>query len=148
MQFVTQSVDDTLAIAERMGSALHGGEVIKLVSDLGGGKTTFTRGLAKGLGVEGAIASPTFTVSREYEGRLRLYHFDFYRLHEAGIMSEEFREATQDPKGVVVVEWADVVRDALPESPILITITAKSEQSRAFTVEYPDALYYVVEAMA
>ena len=147
MKITTVSPEETAALAERIGMALCGGEVIELVSDLGGGKTTFTRGLAKGLRITGTVSSPTFTVSREYEGRLRLYHFDFYRLHEAGIMSEEFSEAVADPEGVVVVEWADVVKDVLPEKHIRITITAVGEDVRELHVEYPDSLGYVFGAL-
>lgn len=147
MNSTTHSPQETAEFAERIGVALSGGEVIELVSDLGGGKTTFTRGLAKGLGVTDTVSSPTFTVSREYQGRLRLYHFDFYRLAEAGIMSEEFSEAVSDPGGVVVVEWADVVKDVLPEKRIRITITAVDEDTRELHMEYADSLSYVAEAL-
>src|SRR5205807_2663685 len=106
------SADDTLAIAVLIGSKLKGGEVIELVSDLGGGKTTFVKGLAKGLGSQDEVHSPSFTLSNEYRaGGLKIYHFDFYRLNEPGIMRQELAEAIADLSGVMVVEWPEIVED-------------------------------------
>src|SRR5690606_23307454 len=87
---ITNSPEQTEQFAQILASKLRGGEVIELVSDLGGGKTTFTRGLVGGLKSTDTVASPTFTISREYTGgRLHVYHFDFYRLGEAGIVGDE-----------------------------------------------------------
>lgn len=147
MQYTTTSPEETARFAESIGASLRGGEVIELVSDLGGGKTTFTRGLAKGLGVRDVVSSPTFTVSREYQGRLHVYHFDFYRLHEAGVMSDEFAEAVADQEGVVVVEWADVVKDVLPETRLCISIVATDEHTRNFRIDIPERLQYITEAI-
>ena len=101
---------------ELIGARLTGGEVFELVGDVGAGKTTFTRGLARGLGISEHIQSPTFTVSREYEGRdgLRLMHYDFYRLSEAGVMSDELTETLADPKTITVIEWSGVAAEVLP----------------------------------
>ena len=101
---------------ELIGARLTGGEVFELVGDVGAGKTTFTRGLARGLGISEHIQSPTFTVSREYEGRdgLRLMHYDFYRLSEAGVMSDELAETLADPKTITVIEWSGVAAEVLP----------------------------------
>jgi tRNA threonylcarbamoyladenosine biosynthesis protein TsaE len=148
MQIVTHGPEQTSALAVRIGRALRGGESIELVSDLGGGKTTFTQGLAKGLDIMDVVSSPTFTVSREYEGRLRLHHFDFYRLSDAGVTGDEFAEALADTKGVVVVEWADVVRGILPEAHIQIEILAKSETERQLTLHIPEEYSYIAEAIA
>jgi tRNA threonylcarbamoyladenosine biosynthesis protein TsaE len=148
MQITSWSVEKTEYIAETIGRALKGGEVIELVSDLGGGKTTFTRGLAKGLGISGVVSSPTFTISREYEGRLKLYHFDFYRLGEAGIMSDEFAEAVGDPGGIVVVEWADVIAHVLPEDRLRIFISAPTETSRSFDIQVPEDLQYTLGGLS
>ena len=90
--------------------------VIELVGDVGTGKTTIAKGIAKGLGVSEEITSPSFTISKEYEfDGGRLVHYDFYRLSEPGIMSEDLMENIADEKAVVVVEWADSVADSLPE---------------------------------
>jgi tRNA threonylcarbamoyladenosine biosynthesis protein TsaE len=123
-----------LEFAEHIGRQLVGGEVIELIGDVGAGKTTFTKGLAKGLGVEEVIQSPTFTISREYDARdgLRLSHYDFYRLHDAGIMADELHETIADPRNITVVEWAEVVDDVLPAERITIRIIPSrvSETSR------------------
>lgn len=142
----TSSPEETEHYASALARKLRGGEVIELVSDLGGGKTTFTRGLVAGLNSDEPVASPTFTLSREYsKGRLHVYHFDFYRLQEAGIMAGELAEIAGDPNGVVVVEWADVVQHVLPESRLQIRILTKDETIRILQVSYPDSYAYVVE---
>lgn len=123
-----------MRLGEWIGSKLSGGEVIELVGDVGAGKTTFTRGLARGLGIASPIQSPTFTVNREYSCRdnLRLVHYDFYRLTEAGIMADEIHDTLLDPQAVVVVEWSDVVADVLPDRRVILTIhpVASSENER------------------
>jgi len=135
----------TEQLAETIGAKLRGGEVIELIADLGGGKTTFVRGLARGAGSVGKVSSPTFTLSNEYKaGELTIHHFDFYRLAEAGIMGDELAEAIADPKAVVVVEWGDIVADVLPASRLTITITATGEDSRQLQFKCPDGLSYLL----
>lgn len=144
-QRTTANAADTEAFAEEIGKRVRGGEVIELVSDLGGGKTTFVRGLARGMGSTNRVASPTFTISQEYKaGKFTLHHFDFYRLHEAGIVAAELAEVTDDPNAVVVVEWGDIVRDVLPAEKITIHIKATGEDTRHLTVVYPQSLAYVI----
>ena len=144
-QFTTVSAAATEAFAAAMGQRLRGGEVIELVSDLGGGKTTFVRGLARGMGSTDRVASPTFTISQEYKaGKFTIYHFDFYRLHEAGIVAAELAEVANDPHAVVIVEWGDIVRDALPPEKITIHIKATGEDTRHLTLEYPESLAYAI----
>lgn len=146
-QIVSTSTEHTARLAESIGAKLRGGEVIELVSDLGGGKTTFVRSLAKGMGSTDKVGSPTFTISREYTaGDLTLYHFDFYRLGEAGIMSDELVEVMNDPKAVVAIEWAGIVEDVLPPERLTIHITATGENERAFDISYPEKLMYLIEA--
>lgn len=141
----TNSAEATEKLGEGIGRRLRGGEVIELVSDLGGGKTTFVRGLARGFGSAAHVSSPTFTISQEYKaGGRTLYHFDFYRLHEAGIMADELAEAAHDPDAVVVVEWGDIVADVLPADRVTITIRAVTEHERAFEVAYPASLNYLL----
>jgi tRNA threonylcarbamoyladenosine biosynthesis protein TsaE len=135
---VSRSAEETEALGAKLGSKLRGGEVIELVSDLGGGKTTFVRGLARGMGSEAKVASPTFTLSREYKaGRLTLYHFDFYRLSEPGIMTDELAEIVGDPKAVVVVEWGDIVEYVLPAGKMTISFKVLTENERELTFTYP-----------
>ena len=99
-------------LGEAIGWSVSGGEVLELVGDIGAGKTTLTKGIARALGINEPVQSPTFTISRVYDSPkgLRLAHYDFYRLSEAGIMGDEIREAMDDDS-VVVVEWAGAVDD-------------------------------------
>ena len=146
------SSDDTFAYGEQVGKRCRGGEIFVLSSDLGGGKTTFTKGLATGLGYQGTVSSPSFTVSHVYDcgNGHRLHHFDFYRLGEAGIVGQELQEATEEPGSIVVIEWADIVQNVLPQTAITITIdrVASSEDTRKITVSCPDELQYVMEGSA
>lgn len=106
MKFMCNSVSDTYAVASRLARKLNGGEIILLSGDLGAGKTTFTKGLAKALGISEVVTSPTFTFMKSYTGRLTLYHYDMYRvtdsseLYELGL--EEYLGAAG---GVCVIEW-------------------------------------------
>ena len=128
-----------------MGTRLKGGEVIELVSDLGGGKTAFVRGLAKGFGSSDAVASPSFTLSREYKaGAKTLYHFDLYRLHDGGVVANELAEVAGDPQAVVAVEWADIVEGVLPAERLTIRITSTGETERTFEFSYPETLAYLI----
>lgn len=124
------------AFGERLGSLLSGGDVIELVGDVGAGKTTLTKGIAAGLGVTEDVQSPSFTISRVYDGRdeLRLAHYDFYRLHDAGIMADELRETIHDPQMITILEWADVVEGVLPEKRLTIHITSPTETTRQLTL--------------
>lgn len=118
-----------------------------LTSDLGGGKTTFVRGLARGLGSSDHVASPTFTLSRKYKSSpskdLTLYHFDFYRLNDAGVVAAELEEFIDDPRAVVVVEWPGIVEAVMPTEPIKLEIANTGEASRHITVKYPKSHTYL-----
>jgi tRNA threonylcarbamoyladenosine biosynthesis protein TsaE len=141
----SHSPEETETIGAALGSRLRGGEVIELVSDLGGGKTTFVRGLARGMGSVDRVVSPTFTLSREYTaGERTLYHFDFYRLHEAGLAADELAEIITTPHAVAIVEWSDVVRHVMPPHTVTITITPLSETEREFIVQYPNERAYLI----
>ena len=132
-----------------MGSNLRGGETIELVSDLGGGKTTFVQGLAKGLGSGDHVHSSSFTLANQYRaGQLTLHHFDFHRLSESGLMRDELAEILADPSNVVVVEWAGIVEDVLPPERLTITIKATGESSRDLTFTYPKSLSYMVAGVS
>jgi len=123
---------------------LRGGEVVELVSDVGGGKTTFVRGLAKGMGSSDKVASPSFTLSREYRaGELTMFHFDFYRLNDPGIVANELAEVVGDPQAVVVVEWADIVEDVLPDERLTIHISSIDDTEREFRFSCPESLRYL-----
>ena len=118
-------------LGEAIGRSVSGSEVLELVGDIGAGKTTLTKGIARALGINEPVQSPTFTISRVYDSPkgLRLAHYDFYRLSEAGIMGDEIREAMDDDS-VVVVEWAGAVDDDLPKDRLVVKITTISEEER------------------
>ena len=145
---ITKSAEETEAIAERIGRLLRGHEVIELVSDLGGGKTTFTRGLVRAMGSQDKVASPTFTVSRLYKaGNTEIHHFDFYRLPEPGIVADELAEVVTDPQAVVIVEWADAVQHVLPAGRLTIRITQTPAGDRELHFSAPPALAYLIEGV-
>ena len=118
-------------LGEAIGRSVSGGEVLELVGDIGAGKTTLTKGIARALGINEPVQSPTFTISRVYDSPkgLRLAHYDFYRLGEAGIMGDEIREAADDDS-VIIVEWAGAVDGDLPEDRLVVKITTISEEER------------------
>lgn len=119
--------------------------MIELSSDLGGGKTTFTRGLARGIGSKDHVSSPTFTISKVYQGdKLTIHHFDFYRLSEAGLITHELADVLGDPNIVIVVEWANIVEHVLPEKRLSIHIKTTSDDERKLTYNYPNQLEYLV----
>lgn len=124
-------------LGETIGAACSGGESIELVGDVGAGKTTLTKGIAAGLGVTDDVQSPTFTISRTYDGRdnLRLVHYDFYRLNDAGIMANELAEEIGQPDTVVVIEWAEIIHGVLPEGHAQVFITAPSEHERTVRIK-------------
>ncbi|MGO5015002.1 tRNA (adenosine(37)-N6)-threonylcarbamoyltransferase complex ATPase subunit type 1 TsaE [Niallia sp. Sow4_A1] len=111
-EWKADNVEETISFAERIGLLLKAGDVITLEGDLGAGKTTFTKGIAKGLGIAKTVNSPTFTIIKEYQGILPLYHMDVYRLKdsEEDLGFEEYFEGD----GVTVVEWAHLIEDQLP----------------------------------
>lgn len=130
-----------------MGQKLKGGEVIELVSDLGGGKTVFVKGVARGMGIKDLIGSPTFTISSQYKaGDLVLHHFDFYRLGEPGIISNELEEIIGMPENVVAIEWADLVNAVLPQNRLSIHIHTLGESERKLKFHYTEDLQYLIPA--
>lgn len=142
------SLDKTLEIAALVGQKLKGGEVIDLVSDLGGGKTVFVKGVAKGMGVKDVVGSPSFTLGSEYRaGDLVLHHYDFYRLGEPGLMTHTLNDVLGKPEAVIAVEWADLVDTVLPQDRLTIHIRAIDENSRHFRFTYPESLVYLVPAI-
>ena len=143
------STEETEALAEQLGKALKGGEVIELVSDLGGGKTTFVRGLARGAASKDTVASPTFTISKVYNApHFDIHHFDFYRLDDPGIMADELAEIAGDTHTVAVIEWADVVQHVLPQKRLTVTISQTPDGARELVCHvHSKALQYLLEAI-
>lgn len=141
-QTLSTSSGDTEKLGELLGKRLSGGEVIELRSDLGGGKTTFIRGLVKGAGSSDNVVSPTFTLSRIYRAKkVDISHFDFYRLNDPGILADQLAESVNSPKMVVAVEWAGIVDDILPPERLSVELkpTAYDSEERQVTVSYPES---------
>ena len=148
--FITHTPEETEHLAAAIGVQLRGGECIELSSDLGGGKTTFTRGLAAGAGSLDQVASPTFTISKRYQAqKLTLFHYDFYRLQEPGLVAEELAESVHDPLAVSIIEWADTVEDVLPYNRLKISIqrSADSETARTIHIAGPAESGYLLEGI-
>lgn len=140
------STNDTELLGEQLGQKLTGGEVIELVSDLGGGKTTFVRGIAKGMGSLDKVASPSFVIRREYyTNDLTLYHFDFYRLHEPGAIAHDLAEVVNKPVNVVVVEWGEIVQGVLPAKRLTVHIKTTGETTRTFEFSASEPLTYLIK---
>jgi tRNA threonylcarbamoyladenosine biosynthesis protein TsaE len=136
LKLITESAEETSNIGEQLGRLLSKGNIICLSGDLGAGKTAFTKGIAKGLGVSDYVTSPTYTIINEYEGSLPLYHFDVYRLNDVEEMYELGYEEYFFGDGVVVLEWADIVRDIIPGERLWITIlNSKGDDSREIIME-------------
>ncbi|MGZ6004603.1 MAG: tRNA (adenosine(37)-N6)-threonylcarbamoyltransferase complex ATPase subunit type 1 TsaE [Candidatus Saccharimonadales bacterium] len=145
-QTQSKSLNETELLGEKIGRRLKGGETIELVSDLGGGKTTLVRGLAKGMGSLDRVASPSFTIKRQYYTEdLELHHFDFHRLQSPGEIQHDLAEVINNPSHVVVVEWADMVQGVLPAERLTITIKPTGQTSRSISLKYPKQLAYAVE---
>ena len=108
-------------------------QVIELLGDVGAGKTTFTRGLAQGLGIKEPITSPSFTISKSYalpNSNGRFIHYDFYRLPDPGLMLDDLQENLNNPENVIIVEWGESVTNILPENRTKIEIKYNDDNSR------------------
>ena len=117
-----KSSDETFLLGKRLGELLHPGMIICLSGDLGAGKTHFTKGVAEGLEVDDYVTSPTYTLINEYSGRLPLYHFDVYRLENSEELNELGYQEYFYGNGVTIIEWADIITDAIPKNRLWILI--------------------------
>ena len=134
MIYHTNSPEETEAIGQLIASRLQPGTIIAFEGDLGAGKTAFTRGLARGLGIFDPVTSPTYTIVNEYlSGRLPLFHFDMYRLHSADDLFDIGWDDYLERGGVCAVEWSENVAEAM-EDPITVTIEKTGEESRKITI--------------
>ena len=135
MEFITNSPQETEALGQKLGQMLPAGTVIAYRGDLGAGKTAFTRGLARGLGIQDPVTSPTYTIVNEYlGGRVPLFHFDMYRLHSADDLFDIGWDDYLERQGICAVEWSENVAEAL-EDPLVVTICKIGEESRKITLE-------------
>lgn len=127
--FETNSAGETFALGQKLGETAEPGQVFTLLGDLGVGKTVFTQGVAKGLGIKEPISSPTFTIVQIYEGgRLPFYHFDVYRIGDVEEMEEIGYEDCFYGNGICFIEWANLIEEILPERYTEITIEKNLEK--------------------
>lgn len=130
-----RSEAELISYGETLGKTISAPAVIELVGDVGSGKTTLTRGIAKGLGITATISSPSFTISKRYayannNHEYYLVHYDFYRLPDPGLMAEDLSESISDKNTITIIEWADTVSDILPKNRTTIKITINEDGSR------------------
>lgn len=137
--FSTTQPSETMEIAKRLAKRLKPNDVIALEGDLGAGKTTFTKGLAEGLHIKKTVNSPTFTIIKEYQGDLPLYHMDVYRLEDSyeDLGFDEYFEGN----GVTVVEWAHIIEDQLPTELLTIRLQHGENNTRTITLHPKGARY-------
>jgi tRNA threonylcarbamoyladenosine biosynthesis protein TsaE len=144
------SADDTERIGELLASIIKVPELLELRADLGGGKTTFTKGFVRGLGSTDRVNSPTFTLNKIYKfDHLEVHHFDFYRLDEPGVVADQLEESLQNPRVITIVEWAGIVKGVLPDERITIEFkaVADNEDERVITFEIPESKMEIIEKL-
>lgn len=139
MRFESFGPEDTFALGKSLGAKAKAGDVFCLDGDLGTGKTVFTQGFARGLGIEEPVNSPTFTIIQQYDsGRLPLYHFDVYRIGDISEMDEVGYEDCFYGEGVTLIEWSGLIREILPDRVTRVRIEKDLEKGfdyRVITVE-------------
>ncbi|XHV49601.1 tRNA (adenosine(37)-N6)-threonylcarbamoyltransferase complex ATPase subunit type 1 TsaE [Streptococcus dysgalactiae subsp. equisimilis] len=144
--FYSENENSLIAYGQMIGNCLSAGHVIVLTGDLGAGKTTLTKGIAKGLGIDQMIKSPAYTIVREYEGRLPLYHLDVYRIGDDpdSIDLDDFLFGN----GVTVIEWGELLGEGLLEDYLEITITKQNDGRRIDVVAHGEHSRQLLEAIS
>ena len=125
-RYESHSYADTARIAAEFADTLKGGEFVAMYGELGAGKTAFVQGLAKALGIDRPVTSPTFTIVNEYEGRVPLFHFDVYRIADPDEMYAIGYDEYLDRGGICIVEWSELIEDIFPDEVIRVTINKDS----------------------
>ncbi len=151
----TQSTEETERFGAELGRRLRGGEVIELRSDVGGGKTTLTRGIVLGAGSAATVGSPTFTVTKQYpieaqrgRGLTAIVHADMYRLQDPGIIRHELADIL-DEHTTLVIEWAESVEDVLPAERVLVELLPTADETtRDIAITVPESLNYMLDGLA
>jgi tRNA threonylcarbamoyladenosine biosynthesis protein TsaE len=134
---ISLSPEETQAAGERLGARLRAGDVVACIGELGAGKTCFLQGLARGLGVDADVTSPTFVLVNQYQGRLPVYHVDAYRTESLTELVDLGLEEMLHGDGVTVIEWADKLLPLLPPTTITVTIKGLGDQPREIAIDSP-----------
>lgn len=149
MMFLVNSVEQTYNIGFQIGHMCKSGDIICLVGDLGTGKTHLTKGIAKGLNIDDHITSPTFTIVNEYEGRLKLYHFDVYRVNDPDEIEAIGFDEYIFSDGVSIIEWANYIEDLIPQEDAMYIYINKIEDqcpnNREIKFEFTNPKYNYVK---
>lgn len=135
----TTCAEETFNEGINFGKTLKPGDIVCLDGDLGAGKTAFTKGIAKALGINEHITSPTYTLVNEYDGVIPFYHFDVYRINDSSELFEIGFEEYLQSEAIVVIEWAKLVLDVIPKGAIYVNINKlpeKDENHRSISIEY------------
>ena len=135
MQIISKSEEDTRKAGKSFAETLEKGDVVSLRGSLGAGKTVFAKGIAESLGIEEAIVSPTFTIVQEYDGRIKMYHLDLYRLSGEDEFESMGGEDFLYSDGVALIEWSEKIESMLPESTIYVDISIDDDGNRVINVE-------------
>jgi tRNA threonylcarbamoyladenosine biosynthesis protein TsaE len=140
--FISHSPEETMALGKSIAEKAAPGDIIALTGDLGTGKTVFTKGIARGLGIDEPVSSPTFTIVSEYRsGRMPLFHFDVYRIGDPEEMDEVGLDDYLSNGGLSLIEWAELISDMLPPETVWVTIEKDLESGfdfRRITIERPE----------
>lgn len=138
-EIITKNAKETKALGKEIAKNVSGGEVFCLRGELGTGKTTFSQGFLRSLGVEGALTSPTFVVMKEYEvknGKLKfkkIYHIDTYRVESEDVLNLGWEGMIKDKENIILVEWPEKIKDIIPESAIWVDFESVDEEKRKIT---------------
>lgn len=135
LKTITHSPEETIEFAKKVGAFLKGGDVIAYVGGLGAGKTTFTRGLAVGMGLPDEVTSPTFALVNEYRGKITLYHFDMYRINSSDDLETTGFYDYMSDENVLAIEWSENISDALPKNTIYIKFKRIDDNTREIEID-------------
>ncbi|AAM23811.1 tRNA threonylcarbamoyladenosine biosynthesis protein TsaE [Caldanaerobacter subterraneus subsp. tengcongensis MB4] len=127
-KYISKSMEDTKNLGEKLGKLLKKGDIVLLYGDLGSGKTVFAKGIGKGLGIEGEVTSPTFTLVNEYHGREKFYHFDLYRIDDYAELYEIGYEEYFYNEAVCAVEWPERLGPLIPKERLEVLIEKGEEE--------------------
>lgn len=146
-QIDSEGSEETEQLGREIGQKLEGGEIITLSSDLGGGKTTFVRGLAAGAGSNDMVSSPSFTLANEYKTpAYEIFHYDLYRIEDLGLLKEDLAEIIADNSNVIVIEWSNLAQPVLDEQRLIkLELLVTGINSRSIEIDLPNKYKYLLD---